>query len=350
MSELNVAVVGCGYWGPNLIRNFAECKLTRVKYVVDLMPERLAKLSRRYPGTEFITEFEKALNDPDLHAVVIATPVHTHYKLARQALLAGKHVLVEKPMCQTSAECLDLIALAAEHRLVLMVDHTFVYNGAVRRIKESIDRSELGDVLYFDSVRINLGLIQSDVNVIWDLAPHDLSIMDYLIGKEPVSVHASGVSLVSNKQEELAYLSLRFNDRFIANFHVSWLSPVKIRRILVGGTQKMVVYDDLEATEKVKIYDKGVDVSPDTSEENRYRTLVEYRVGDMLAPAYDLTEALRKEAEHFAECILKNSVPLTSGEAGLRVVRILEAANASLSSGAPVQLKLLEHEEGALRK
>lgn len=318
--------------------------------MVDLLPERLAKLSRRYPGTEFLSDLDKVLQDSDLDAVVIATPVHTHYTLARQALLAGKHVLVEKPMCSSSAECLDLIALAAEHKLQLMVDHTFVYNGAVRRIKESIDRAELGEVLYFDSVRINLGLIQSDVNVIWDLAPHDLSVMDYLIGKEPCSVHASGVSLVSGKQEELAYLSLNFDGKFIANFHVSWLSPVKIRRILVGGTQKMVVYDDLEASEKVKIYDKGVMVSAQENDENRYKTLVEYRVGDMLAPAYDLTEALKLEAEHFAECILHKKTSRTPGESGLRVVRILEAANASLKSRAPVSLEKIAPEEGVLKQ
>ncbi len=344
MRELNVAVIGCGYWGPNLIRNFAEHKLTTVKYVVDLIPERLQKLSRRYPSTKFISDYELVLNDPAVDAVVIATPVQTHYPLARKALLAGKHVLVEKPMCMNSAECLDLIALAAEHKLVLMVDHTFVYNGAVRRIKQAIEGGQLGEVLYFDSVRINLGLIQNDVNVIWDLAPHDLSIMDYLVGKEPTMVHASGVSLVAGKQEELAYLSLRFDDKFIANFHVSWLSPVKIRRILVGGTQKMVVYDDLEATEKIKIYDKGVMVSTEGTEEDKYKTLVEYRVGDMLAPAYDLAEALRVEVDHFADCIINGTKPLSSGEAGLRVVKILEAANASLLSGKPELISVNEHE------
>lgn len=337
MAELDVAVIGCGYWGPNLIRNFAESKLTRVKYVVDLVPERLSKLSRRYPSTEFITDYERVLSDPSVSAVVIVTPVQTHFELAKKALLAGKHVLVEKPMCMNSGECAELIALAAENELVLMVDHTFVYNGAVRRIKQAIESGSVGDVLYFDSVRINLGLIQNDVNVIWDLAPHDLSIMDYLIGYEPTTVHASGVSLVSGKQEELAYLSLQFDNKFIANFHVSWLSPVKIRRILVGGTQKMVVYDDLEATEKVKIYDKGVVVSTD-SEENRYRTLVEYRAGDMLAPAYDLAEALRVEVEHFADCIINKKKALSSGESGLRVVRILEAAGKSLRSGRPEPL------------
>lgn len=348
MSELNVAVVGCGYWGPNLIRNFAECKLTAVKYVVDLLPERLAKLARRYPTTKFVTDFEQVLQDDDLTAVVIATPVKTHYELAKRALLAGKHVLVEKPMCSTSAECRDLISLARKHNLILMVDHTFVYNGAVRRIKEAIESRQLGDVLYFDSVRINLGLIQNDVNVVWDLAPHDLSIMDFLIGKEPKSVHASGVTLVADEQEELAYLSLGFDGKFIANFHVSWLSPVKIRRILVGGTQKMIVYDDLEATEKVKIYDKGVMLSDTNNEENRYRQLVEYRVGDMLAPAYDLTESLRVEVEHFVECIVERKQPLSSGEAGLRVVKILEAANASLLSGRPESIAL--ETEGVLAK
>lgn len=349
LSELQIAVVGCGYWGPNLIRNFSDNKRTAVKWVCDLSQERLNAFSKRYPSTQFTTSYDEVLSDPALDAVVIATPVHTHFELAKKAILAGKHVLVEKPMAMNSQECESLIALADEYKRILMVDHTFVYNGAVRRIKESIDRNELGDVLYFDSVRINLGLLQNDVNVIWDLAPHDISIMDYLVGKEPVKVHATGASMVGSKVQEIAYLSLEFADKFIAHFHVSWLSPVKIRRILIGGTKKMIVYDDLEATERVKIYDKGVMVSPPESQENRYQTLVEYRTGDMIAPAYDLTEALKVEVDHFADCIISGRKPLSSGEAGLRVVKIMEAANKSLASGQPesISCSIVKQKAGA---
>jgi predicted dehydrogenase len=334
LNELNVAVVGCGYWGPNLIRNFAHNSRTRVKYVVDLLPERMAKISRLYPTTAFITSYEIALHDPGIHAIVIATPVRTHFELASRALMAGKHVLVEKPMCMTSAECVELIRLAAEARRVLMVDHTFVYHGAVRRIKQSIERGELGKIIYFDSVRINLGLIQDDVNVISDLAPHDLSIMDYLLGVTPVSVTATGARLVASRAEEIAYITLKFNHDLIAHFHVSWLSPVKMRRILIGGTDKMVVYDDVESVDKVQIYDKAVLLSvSDKRGDEPPRQLVNYRTADMLAPAYDSTESLKVEVDHFADCVLNGTQPLTPGEAGLRLVCILEAANASLRSG-----------------
>jgi predicted dehydrogenase len=283
-------------------------------------------------------------------AVAIATPVRTHFELAKQALIAGKHVLVEKPMCMTSAECLELIALAAERELVLMVDHTFVYHGAVRRIKQSIERRDLGDILYFDSVRINLGLIQDDINVISDLAPHDLSIMDYLLNVTPVSVQANGARLLGSNFEEIAYLSLKFNDRLVAHFHVSWLSPVKMRRILIGGTEKMAVYDDVESIDKVKIYDKAVLYSAnDQPSDQPPRPLVNYRTADMLAPAYDTTEALKVEVDHFVDCIVNGARCLTPGEAGLRLVQILEAANASLKSGReePVNVLTVERKFSA---
>ncbi len=330
---LNVAVVGCGYWGPNLIRNFFENDRVELKAICDRIPERMEKLGKRYPTVRLTTEYSEILASDDIDAVVIATPVHTHHPLAKEALLAGKHVLVEKPMCMTSAECLDLIAIAEERKLTLMVDHTFVYHGAVRKIKSMLESGELGGISYFDSVRVNLGLFQSDINVVWDLAPHDLSIMDYILGKTPRSIHASGACHAGNGLEDVAYITVNFDDNVIAHFHVSWLSPVKIRQMLIGGTKQMVVYDDLEPTEKIKIYDKGIDIQTHDSEEARYKQLVKYRIGDMLSPVLDLTEALKLEVDHFVDCVLKGEKPITDGQAGLRVVQILEAANQSLKTG-----------------
>lgn len=339
---VRVAVVGCGYWGPNLIRNFYENDQTELAAVCDLDPKRLAKIGKRYPNTLLTTSFQDLLDSPDIDAIAIATPVHTHYPLARQALQAGKHVLVEKPMAMNSAECMELIALAQEQQKVLMVDHTFVYHGAVQRIKQELNSGALGELLYFDSVRVNLGLFQSDINVIWDLAPHDLSIMDYLIGKTPLSIHATGACHAGNKLEDIAYITVTFEGNLIAHFHVSWLSPVKVRQILVGGTQKMIVYDDLEPMEKIRIYDKGITVEQPKSEEERYTNLVNYRIGDMMAPVLDLTEALKHETAHFADCVLNGKRPITDGEAGLRVVQILEAANESIRTGKTIEISKLE--------
>ncbi len=330
---LTVAVVGCGYWGPNLIRNFYENDQVELIAVCDLDEKKLAKIGKRYPNVALETNFQSLLDDPALRAIAIATPVHTHYPLAKQALLAGKHVLVEKPMAMNTQQCEELIQIAASRNLTLMVDHTFVYHGAVRRIKQELDSGALGELLYFDSVRINLGLFQSDINVVWDLAPHDLSIMDYIIGKEPVSVHATGACHAGNGMEDIAYITVHFTDNVIAHFHVSWLSPVKVRQILVGGTQKMMVYDDLEPMEKLRIYDKGITVGQPKSDEERYANLVGYRVGDMMAPVLDLTEALKVEIAHFVDCALTGKTPLTDGKAGLRIVQILEAANESIRTG-----------------
>ncbi len=338
-TTLNVGVVGAGYWGPNLIRNFYENESVTLSHVCDLDSAKLAKIAKRYPTVTTVTDFALMLDNPELQAVVIATPVHTHYSLAKQALLAGKHVLVEKPMCMNTDECRELIALASERNVTLMVDHTFVYHGAVQRIKDEIDGGTLGDVLYFDSVRINLGLFQSDINVVWDLAPHDLSIMDYLIGKNPVSIHATGACHAGNDIEDIAYITVTFEDNVIAHFNVSWLSPVKVRQILVGGTKKMIVYDDLEPMEKIRIYDKGITVEQPQTDEERYANLVGYRVGDMMAPKLDLTEALKAEVTHFVDCCLNSKRPITDGEAGLRVVQILEAANKAIKTG---EVQLLE--------
>ncbi|MBK8190897.1 MAG: Gfo/Idh/MocA family oxidoreductase [Vampirovibrionales bacterium] len=337
---LSVAVVGCGYWGPNLVRNFAEHPRVDLRAICDQSPERMTRLARRYPTARAVTDYAELLNDPTLDAIAIATPVHTHYALASQALQAGKHVLVEKPMCMTAAECLALIALADEKGLTLMVDHTFVYHGAVRRMKQLIESGDLGDILYFDSVRVNLGLFQSDINVVWDLAPHDLSIMDYLLGQTPHTLHASGACHTGSGLEDVAYLTLNFERNLIAHFHVSWLSPVKLRQMLIGGARKMIAYDDLQPMEKIRVYDKGIDLrAPSQSDEERYQTLVKYRLGDMTSPALDLTEALRVEIDHFAACVLDRQTPITDGRAGLRVVQMLEAANRSLASGLPQSLE-----------
>lgn len=334
MEQVTLGVIGCGYWGPNLVRNFQDNDRAEVKYICDRDPSRLDKFRKRWRGVEFTTDYQQVLDDPEVHAVAITTPVHTHFQLAKAALLANKHVLVEKPMCFSSTECLELIALAEERKRVLMVDHTFVYHGPVRLIKQIIDSNELGSILYFNSVRINLGLFQTDVNVLWDLAVHDLSIMDYLLNATPNAVHAIGVSHTGTGIEDIAYLTLSFEDNLIANFHCSWLSPVKIRNISIGGSKKMVVFNDTSQAEKVKVYDKGIETfaEPKTATE-RYRQLIQYRYGEMKAPNYDLTEALKVMTIHFVECILNGQKPLTDGEAGLRVVRLLELASESLKSG-----------------
>ncbi|MGE0201139.1 MAG: Gfo/Idh/MocA family protein [Candidatus Melainabacteria bacterium] len=340
--RLGVAVVGAGYWGPNLIRNFYAHDLVDLVAVCDRDPARLMKVGKQYPSVQLVREMDALLANPAVEAVVIATPVQTHFPLARHALQAGKHVLVEKPMAMNSAECRTLIALAAERNLTLMVDHTFVYHGAVRRMKHEIESGALGDLLYFDSVRINLGLFQSDINVVWDLAPHDLSMMDYLIGKQPRAVQATGACHAGNGLEDVAYITVHFDDNVIAHFNVSWLSPVKIRQILVGGTKQMILYDDLQPMEKLRIYDKGITVQQPQSDEERYASLVDYRMGDMLVPHLDTTEALKTEVAHFVDCALNGKRPLTDGEAGLRVVQILEATDRSIRSGQ------IQHLDGAV--
>lgn len=340
MGQVSVGVVGYGYWGPNLVRNLHEDDRVEMRYVCDRSPQMLERHRNRYPTVKFTTEFDDLLADDTLQAIAIATPAHTHFELAAKALRAGKHVLVEKPMCETVAQCQELIDLAAANKRILMVDHTFVYHGPVRLMKQLIDQDSLGSLLYFNSVRVNLGAFQQDCNVVWDLASHDLAVMDHLIGRSPVSMHAVGVSHLGNDIEDIAYLTMKFEDDFIANIQVSWLSPVKVRQIQVGGSKKMTVFDDSSQTEKVRVYDKGIDTieSPESDQE-RFKTLVQYRYGDMNAPVYDLTEPLRTECNHFVECILRGEKPITSGESGLRVVQLLEMAQLSLKSGMPVDMK-----------
>ncbi len=336
---INVAVIGCGYWGPNLIRNFSATPGARLSAVCDLNPERLAKVSATNPAVHCTSDYAALLARADVDAVAIATPVSSHFPLAKQALEAGKHVLVEKPMTSTVAQAEELIALAAKNKLVLMVDHTFAYTTAVRRIKDMVDGGDLGRLLYYDSVRINLGLFQHDVNVLWDLAVHDLAIMDFALGQSPVAVSATGLAHLEGQHEDVAYLTCFFESKLIAHFHLNWLSPLKLRRTIIGGDKKMLVYDDLEPSEKLKIYDRGAtltEASPDTV----HRALIDYRMGDMWAPHLAQGEALRIESTHFVECCAQNKTPITDGQAGLRVVKILEAANQSLAQrGAPVEIK-----------
>ena len=328
MTATTIGVIGCGYWGPNLLRNFAENEGAQLRWICDTDELRLAAMGRRYPAAQTTTDYQKLISDPELDAIAVVTPVATHYQIAKQALLAGKHVLVEKPLTATVREAEDLIELAEKNRRALMVDHTFVYTGAVRRMKEILQSGELGDLLYFDSIRINLGLFQRDINVLWDLAPHDLSIMDYLINRQPIGVSALGSCHIEPGIENIAYLVMRFDDDFIAHFHFNWLAPVKIRRTLIAGARKMILYDDIEPTEKVRVYDKGVTTSVDR--EADYQTLISYRTGDVWAPKLDATEALHYVVAEFLNSIRDARAPLTDGEAGLRVVRLLEAAQQSI--------------------
>ena len=326
-------MIGVGYWGPNLIRNFSELDDAQVVACSDLSQERLNKIAKRYPGIKCTTDYEELLRDSHVDAVVIATPVSTHYPIARAALQHGKHVMIEKPLTDSAEHSLDLVERAKAAECILMVDHTFIYTSAVRKMRDLIDSGELGDILYFDSIRVNLGLFQKDINVIWDLAPHDLSIMDHLLRAEPIAVCAIGASHAGNGLANIAYMTLRFPNNVIAHFHVNWLAPVKIRQTLLGCSKKMVVYDDVEPTDKIRVYDKGITVNGGNgSAEKRYQALVGYRTGDVLIPKIDTTEALQRVAQEFVSSIIENRAPLTDGVAGYRVVRILEAAQQSLEA------------------
>jgi predicted dehydrogenase len=336
MNATTIGVIGCGYWGPNLLRNFAENETAQLRWICDLDETRLAAMGRRYPSARTTNDYQKLLADPELEAIAVVTPVATHFQIAKEALLAGKHVLVEKPLTATASHAEELIQLAADRHRTLMVDHTFVYTGAVRKMKEILTSDELGDLLYFDSVRINLGLFQRDINVLWDLAPHDLSIMDYLIERQPEAVSALGSCHIEQGIENIAYLILLFPGDFIAHFHFNWLAPVKIRRTLIAGARKMILYDDIEPTEKVRVYDKGVTANRIGDREADYQTLVSYRTGDVWAPRLDATEALRYVVAEFIDSIRSARKPLTDGASGLRVVRLLEAAQQSIKNGGTI--------------
>ena len=325
---INVGIVGYGYWGPNLVRNFAETPGANVAAVSDLDTAKLATVRRRFPAVKTTTDFRELLADPAIDAIAIATPVSTHFELALAALRAGKHVWVEKPMTETSQQARQLVDEAERRKLVLLVDHTFIYTGAVAKMGELIEAGELGRIYYYDSIRVNLGLFQRDVSVISDLAVHDFSILDYLLQEHPVAVSASGTNHFPGTPENLAYVTLFYESGTIAHANVSWLAPVKVRQILVGGSKKMIAYDDLEPSEKIKVYDKGVSFTDDPEKIQEMR--VGYRTGDMWAPRLAVTEALGIEGAHFIDCVEHAKVPKTDGRLGLRVVQIIEAANQSM--------------------
>lgn len=326
---MKIGLIGYGYWGPNLLRNFSEIEDVEIKWCADKRPERLAIIKKRHPAVRLTSETAEIFDDPEVEAVIIATPVSTHFALAKQALERNKHVFVEKPMTRTAAESEELIAIAKRQGLVLMVDHTFIYTGAVRRIKEIIEVGELGDLYYYDSVRVNLGLFQHDIDVLWDLAPHDLSILTFLVPYPPRYISATGADHTGTGFADVAYMTIHYDNNFIAHFHVNWLSPLKVRQNLIGGSRRMLVYDDMEPSEKVRVYDRGIQV---TSQEGIYKALVDYRMGDMWSPKLELREALSVECEHFIDCVRFKKMPHSSGESGLAVVKVLEAASKSMAN------------------
>lgn len=325
--EVKVGVIGLGYWGPNLVRNFNAASDSKVVICCDIQPERCRKLAVQYSNVRFSQNERDVIDDPEVNAVVIATPVHAHHSLVKAALLAKKHVLVTKPITDNLSQAKELVDLADEMKVVLQVDHTFIYHPAVEKLKDIVTRGELGELYYFDSVRINLGLFQSDVSVLWDLAPHDISIMEYLIDRPVEWVQAIGASHAGHKSESMAYITVQFADNILGHCHVNWLAPMKTRLVMLGGSRRLAVYDDNLVTEKIKIYDKGITRS---TIEGLYDALVQYRNGDMYAPAIENSEALGREIKHFNHCIQRNSSPITDGRAGLRVVSILSAAHESI--------------------
>jgi predicted dehydrogenase len=325
---INIGIIGYGYWGPNLVRNFAETRGATVAAVADLDTEKLAIVNRRFPAVKTTTDYRELLADPAIDAIAIATPVSTHFELGLAALRAGKHLWLEKPMTETSQQARQLVDEAEKRQLVLIVDHTFIYTGAVAKMAEIIQASELGRIYYYDSIRVNLGLFQRDVSVISDLAVHDFSILDHLLDEHPVAVSASGTNHFPGTPENLAYVTLFYESGTIAHANVSWLAPVKVRQILIGGSKKMITYDDLEPSEKIKVYDKGVDFTDDPQKIHEMR--VGYRTGDMWAPRLAVSEALGVEGLHFIDCIENRKVPKTDGQLGLRVVELIEAASKSM--------------------
>ncbi|HVZ19095.1 MAG TPA: Gfo/Idh/MocA family oxidoreductase [Terriglobales bacterium] len=332
---IKVAVIGYGYWGPRIVRNFHAAENCQVVAIGDKNTARLKRAGVDFPGIEVTDDIGSVLASPNVDAVAIVTPVWTHFELAEAALRNGKHVFVEKPFTSTAEQGEKLIELAERKNLQIMVDHTFLFTGAVRKIRQLVEEGALGKLFYYDSTRVNLGLFQHDVNVIWDLAPHDLSIVDQLVDAAPQCVVATGQSHL-NGHEDVAYMTIYYGDRMIAHINVNWLSPVKVRTTLIGGEKKMLVWNDLEADEKIRIYDKGVAI---TSGQAVHDLLVSYRSGDMWAPRIDQMEALAVETRYFSECVSTGKTPINDGRAGLRIVRILEAANKSLAQGgAPVQL------------
>lgn len=332
---MDFGVIGYGYWGPNVVRNLMSLEGSEVRAIAEINPGAQARARKAYPGVKVTPSAMELISSPNINVVAIVSPVWTHYELTKAALQNGKHVFVEKPFTSTAAQGEELIELALQKNLKIMVDHTFLFTGAVRRIGQLIEEGALGNLYYYDSTRVNLGLFQHDINVLWDLAPHDLSIMDHLIKARPEAVVATGQGHL-NGHEDVAFMTLYFPEKVIAHINVNWLSPVKVRTTLIGGEKRMIVWNDLEADEKVKVYDKGVKI---TSREGVYELLVSYRSGDMWSPQLEQVEALRQELSYFVDCITTGKEPFNDGCAGLRVVRMLEAASESLNrKGAFVRL------------
>ncbi len=336
--QLEIGVVGCGYWGPNLIRNFSQAQNCVLKTLCDASPARLSHMRRLHPGVNTTESFDELLKDTELGAIVVATPVRFHYPMAKAALKAGKHVFIEKPLARTETEAQELVDLAGQQGLVLMVGHTFLFSPAVRRMKEIIDAGDIGQVQYISARRLNLGLFQKDINVAWDLAPHDISILLYLLEEFPVSVSCQGSSHISKGIEDVTMMNLKFRKNLCAFIHNSWLDPKKVRQMTVVGSRRMIVYDDTEPLEKLKIYDARVEVPPhyDSFAEFTYS----YHYGDSYVPYIKQDEPLKLECQHFLECVRENKVPLTGGRLGMEVVRILEASSESMrNQGASITLE-----------
>jgi predicted dehydrogenase len=323
---IKFGVIGYGYWGPNIVRNLDRTENCKVVAICDKTPASRKAAQKAYPAITVTSHAEELLTSTEIDAIAVITPVWTHYELAKAALEHGKHVFVEKPFTSNAAQAEDLINLAAKKKLKIMVDHTFLFTGAVKKIRQVLKEGTLGSIYYYDSTRVNLGLFQHDVNVLWDLAPHDLSIIDHLIAESPEAVSATGQTHL-NGHEDVAFITIYFPNKIIAHINVNWLSPVKVRTTLIGGEKKMLVWNDLEADEKIKIYDKGVDI---TNRQGLYNLLVNYRSGDMYSPQLEQGEALSQEVAYFADCITKNVEPFNDGTAGFRVVKLLEAATQSL--------------------
>ena len=333
---IKIGVIGCGYWGPNIVRNFNMLQKCQVTGICDSNVASLKKIVKLTPNAETFTESSDLINSKDIDVIAVVTPVSTHFNLAKKALLSGKHVFVEKPFTMTAVEAQELIEIAQKKKLQIMVDHTFLFTGAVRKIKEMIDSQMLGMIYYYDSTRLNLGLFQHDVNVIWDLAPHDFSIMLHVLGEQPVAVSACGANHI-NQMVNVAYITVHFDSTLIAHFNVNWLSPVKVRNTLIGGEKKMLLWNDVIADDKIKVYDKGVEVR---DKEDINNLLVSYRSGDMYSPKLDQREALSLECEHFVECLEQNKSPINDGRIGLEVVKLLEACDESLhDDGKLVKIK-----------
>jgi predicted dehydrogenase len=335
--QVGIGVVGYGYWGPNLVRNFSTSESTRVLAVSDLDSAKLALSKRLYPDIATTSDFRDLLQNPKIDAVAIATPVHSHFDLALAALKAGKHVFVEKPLAPTADQVRRLIDEADKRNLILMVDHTFLYTPAVQKIRSLLQEGALGEIYYYDSIRSSLGLFQNDVNVIWDLAVHDISIIQHIMAEEPIAVSATGSSHVAGSPENMAHITLFFKSKCVAHVSVNWLSPIKVRQTFIGGSKKMIVYDDVEPTEKIKVYDKGITLNGSPEKTHQFR--IGYRAGDMWAPHISAKEALQTEVEHFADCVHHGKTPISDGTSGLRVIEILEAASRSIAEqGRPVRL------------